>query len=73
MKQEYLDTINETATGQKVKNLRWLRVDNIITGLVECPYSNKFISGQWRRSGIPTNTIKGREEFKLNIDLEMSN
>ena len=72
MKQEYLNTITHTATGLAVKNLRWLPVDNIITGLVECPILNKTISGQWRSSGVPTNRIKGRAELKLEINLEMS-
>jgi len=72
MKQEYLNTITQTATGLAVKNLRWLPTDNIITGLVECPMLNKTISGQWRRNGTPTNRIKGRDELKLEINLEMS-
>ena len=72
MKQEYLNTITQTATGLPVKNLRWLTIDNIITGLVECPILNKTISGQWRRNGTPTNSIKGRAELKLEINLEMS-
>lgn len=72
MNQEYLNTITQTATGLPVKNLRWLSIDNIITGLVECPMLNKTISGQWRRNGTPTNTIKGRAELKLEINLEMS-
>ena len=72
MKQEYLNTITQTATGLPVKNLRWLTIDNIITGLVECPILNKTISGQWRRNGTPTNSIKGRTELKLEINLEMS-
>jgi len=31
-----------------------------------------FISGQWTRKGVPTNRIKGREDLKLQIDLEKS-
>jgi hypothetical protein len=75
MKQEYLNTITETATGIPVKNLRWLEIDNIIVGQVKCPVLGKetlhegYISGQWTRKGIPTNKIKGREDLKLNIDL----
>ena len=76
MKQEYLDTITETAAGHPVKNLRWLAVDNIIVGLVQDPLTGKpnfrdgYVSGQWKRNGLPTNTIKGRDELKLQINLE---
>ena len=70
MNQEYLSTVSETTTGLAVKNLKWLPVDNIITGLVYCPILNKTISGQWRKNGVPTNGIKGRDELKLNLDLE---
>ena len=76
MKQEDLDTITETATGIPVKNLRWLPIDNIITGLVKCPVLGKpnfregYVSGQWKRNGTPTNTIKGMDELKLEINLE---
>jgi hypothetical protein len=79
MNQEYLNTITETATGYPVKNLRWLKVDNIITGLVKDPVCGKetlhdgYISGQWTRKGIPTNKIKGREDLRLNIDLTQIN
>ena len=78
MKQEYLDTITETAAGHPVKNLRWLAVDNIIVGLVQDPITGRpnfrdgYVSGQWKRNGSPTNTIKGRDELKLEINLEMS-
>lgn len=76
MKQEYLDTITQTATGYPVKNLRWLKVDNIIVGLVKDPVTGKetlhdgFVSGAWTRKGIPTNKIKGRNDLKLQINLE---
>ncbi len=75
MNQDYLNTITETITGYPIKNLRWLKVDNIITGLVKDPVWGKenlhggYISAQWTRKGIPTNKIKGREDLKLNIDL----
>jgi len=75
MTQEQLSKITHTVSGYPVKNLRWRQTDNIITGLVKDPYPvnpnlhDGFISGQWRSSGTPTNTIKGRDEFNL----EMSN
>lgn len=75
MKQEYLNTITETATGIPVKSLRWLKVDNIIVGQVKDPVWGKetlhegYVSGMWTTKGIPTNKIKGREDLKLNIDL----
>lgn len=76
MKQEYLNTITETATGIPVRNLRFLKVDNIIVGQVKDPVWGKetlhegYISGQWTRKGIPTNKIKGRDDLKLKINLE---
>lgn len=76
MNQEYLNTITHTATGYPVKSLRWLKTDNIITGLVKCPVWGKqnlhggFISGMWTTKGIPTNKIKGRNDLKLEINLE---
>jgi hypothetical protein len=75
MKQEYLNTITHTVNNTPVRNLRFLKVDNIIVGQVKCPVLGKetlhdgYISGQWTRKGIPTNKIKGREDLKLNIDL----
>lgn len=74
MKQEYLNTITETATGIPVRSLRYLKVDNIIVGQVKDSMWGKetlhegYISGMWTRKGIPTNKIKGREDLKLNID-----
>jgi hypothetical protein len=64
MKQEYLNTITQTKSGIPVKNLRWLKTDNIIVGQVKDPLWGKenlyegFISGQWTRRGIPINKIK---------------
>jgi hypothetical protein len=78
MNQEYLNTIKATVSQFEVKNLRWLPVDNIIVGLVKDPIWGRetlhdgFISGQWTRKGVPTNRIKGREDLKLQIDLEKS-
>lgn len=75
MKQEYLDTITQTATGYPVKNLRWLKVDNIIVGQVKDPVTGKdtlhygFVSGAWRKNGQPTNKIKNRPDLALLIDL----
>lgn len=69
MIKEQLALITETVEGHAVKNLRWLPTDNIITGHVECPMLKKTISGMWRKSGTPTNSIKGRSEFILKIDL----
>ena len=75
MKQEYLNTITETATGIPVRNLRYLKVDNIIVGQVKDPVWGKetlhegYVSGMWTTKGIPTNKIKGREDLKLKINL----
>ncbi len=76
MNQEYLNTIKATVSQFEVKNLRWLPVDNIIVGLVKDPIWGRetlhdgFISGQWNRKGVPTNRIKGREDLRLDINVE---
>jgi len=73
MKQEYLNTITHTIGNHEVKDLRWLPLDNIIVGLVKCPYMGKltlnegYISGMWRRNGSPTNKIKGFDHLYLDI------
>ena len=75
MEKEQLSQIVETVEGYPVKDLRWLPKDNIIVGLVKCPVWGKesicegFVSGMWRRTGIPTNRIKGRNDLTLKMDL----
>ena len=74
MDKEQLNIIIETVEGYPVKNLKWLPTDNIITGLVKCPVLGNpnihegFISGMWRKSGLPTNRIKGMKELTLKIN-----
>lgn len=73
MSNEELKLIISTVAGYEVKDLRWLPLDNIITGLVKDPVWGKpdlyggFIAGQWKRSGTPTNKLKTRTDLKLNI------
>jgi hypothetical protein len=73
MEAEQLQAITTTIEGYPVKNLRWLPLDNIITGLVQCPtlgnpnLHDGYISGMWRKSGHPTNRIKGMTELTLKI------
>ena len=68
-----LNQITQTIEGYPVKNLRWLPLDNIIVGLVKCPYLGKdtlnegYVSGMWRRNGTPTNKIKGFDHLYLDI------
>jgi hypothetical protein len=75
MKQADLDKITETVEGYSVRNLRWLPLDNIITGLVQDPFTGKanindgYISCAWRKNGFTTNKMKGREDLKLKINL----
>jgi hypothetical protein len=75
MKQEDLDKIIETVEGYPVKALRWLKRDNIIVGLVKCPFVGKaninegFISCAWRKNGFTTNKMKGREDLNIQINL----
>lgn len=75
MEQEDLNKITETIEGYPVKALRWLKRDNIIVGLVKCPFVGKaninegFISCAWRKNGFTTNKMKGREDLNLQINL----
>jgi len=74
MDKEQLNTIIETIEGYPVKNLAWRPTDNIITGLVQCPVLGNpnlhdgYVSGAWRKSGTPTNHIKGMIELTLKIN-----
>jgi hypothetical protein len=78
MKQEELDLITETVTGYPVRNLRWKKMDNIITGQVKCPvigkenFNDGYISGTWKRNGSPTNIIRGLDDLRLKINLEVT-
>ena len=78
MKQEELDLITETTTGYPVRKLRWKAVDCIITGQVKCPVMGKedfndgYISGTWKKNGSPTNIIRGIEDLRLKINLEVT-
>ena len=73
MNQDVLYKIQLTVNGHEVKNLKWLKTDNIITGLVKDPLAPNpklhegFCSGQWKSNGTPTNTIRGRNELKLDL------
>jgi hypothetical protein len=68
-----LKQITQTVEGHPVKDLRWLPLDNIIVGLVKCPYMGKptlnegYVSGMWKRNGSPTNKIKGFDHLYLDI------
>lgn len=69
-----LTNITETIEGYRVKDLRWLSVDNIITGLVKDPVSGKptlfdgFVACQWKANGKTTNKYKGIKELYLKIN-----
>lgn len=68
-----LKQITQTVEGYPVRDLRWLPLDNIIVGLVKCPYMGKptlnegYVSGMWKRNGSPTNKIKGFDHLYLDI------
>lgn len=75
MTTEELKQITHTVENYEVKDLRWLQRDNIIVGLVRDPFTGKptfnngFISCAWRKNGLPTNKMKGREDLTLKINL----
>lgn len=65
-----LDKITHTIEGYRVKDLRWLPLDNIIVGLVECPIwsteKRPFVSVKWRKNGL--NLIdKSRTDLNINV------
>lgn len=71
MEKEVLSKITHTVGKFEVKNLKWLKTDNIITGLVKDPLApnpklnDGFVGAAWRLNGTPTNMIRGRSELKL--------
>ncbi len=73
MTPEDLAKITQTSDGSPVKDLRWLSTDNVIVGLVKDELFGKehindgFIGGAWRRNGVPTNRIRGRQELTLKL------
>lgn len=73
MTKDELLKITQTIEGYPIKDLRWRSQDNIIVGLVKDPLwgnpelHDGYIGGQWRKNGLPTNKIKGRNDLKLKI------
>ena len=65
--------ITQTIAGYDIKNLKWNTLDNIYVGLVKCPIlgvtklNEGYICCQWRKSGVPTNRFKGREDLRLKL------
>jgi len=74
MNKENINKVRETISGYYVKNLRYLKLDNIISGHVKCPIFGKerlhdgFISIQWNSNGYPINKHKGMPDYKLNLE-----
>ena len=74
MNKDLLKTITRTVEGYEVKNLRFVARDNLIVGQVKDPLWGKanlhdgYIGGAWRLSGYPTNSIKNRNDLKLEIN-----
>lgn len=64
--------IRETVEGYEVKNLTFKPLDNIIVGLVRCPYANPklydgYVCFQWRPNGSPTYRNRDRTDLALKI------
>lgn len=71
---EKLYYIKETVEGYKVKDLTWKPLDNIIVGMVKCPFANPklhdgYICMQWKSNGTPT--YKNRDRTDLTIKIEL--
>ncbi len=70
--QDKINLITLTVEGIPVKNLTWKPLDNIIVGLVKCPYgkpdiNDGFVSCQWSKYGKPLKLNRGRNELNLNL------
>ena len=76
MNKERLNKVTETINGYSVKNLRYLKLDNIIIGHVKCPIFGKetlhegFCSIQWTAKGFPIRKYKGLSEYKINLEIQ---
>lgn len=70
--QAELNTITHTVEGYEVKSLRFIKMDNVIVGLVKCPIwgrdnlHNGFVSCKWRKNG---SNLKDKGRTDLNIKL----
>ncbi len=71
--EEQLKHITETINGYKVKDLRWLPMDNIIVGMVLDPiWSNPklhdgYVSCKWRKNGA---CVKEKERTDLTLKMD---
>lgn len=71
--EDKLKPITVTTEGYPIKNLRFLKLDNIIVGHVKCPLFGKpdlhdgYISCIWNTHGFPLKVNKGRNELRLNL------
>lgn len=69
---DYIKDITQTSEGYKVKDLRWLPLDNIIVGLVQDPiWANPnlhdgYVACKWRKNGSCLKE-KNRPDLKLPI------
>jgi hypothetical protein len=70
--QAELSKITHTIEGYEVKSLRFIKMDNVIVGLVKCPIwgkdtlHNGFVSCKWRKNG---SNLKDKNRTDLNIKL----
>ncbi len=68
---EILKNITQTKGGYPVKDLRLIKLDNILVGMVQCPVLGKetlregYVCVQWTTKGKPLRINKGREDLIL--------
>jgi hypothetical protein len=71
--EEKIKHITETIKGYKVKDLRWLPMDNIIVGLVKDPIwgnpklHDGYVSCKWRKNGA---CVKEKERTDLTLKMD---
>ena len=76
MEKHILDKIVETVEGYPVKELAWLKQDNVIRGRVKCPVQGRedlhggYVTCVWRASGSVIQRYGGskRTDLYLKID-----
>jgi len=75
--EEKIKMVSETVEGYHVKNLRWKKIDKIITGQVKCPVIGRsdlydgYIGFAWDKNGKPLKreNIGDRKDLILKFNI----
>jgi hypothetical protein len=75
MEKHILDSIVETVEGYPVKDLAWLKQDNVIRGRVKCPVQGRenlhegYVVCVWRKNGTVIPRYGGKDRDYLNLKI----